>query len=242
MALEKIRGIVIDSVKHNDRHNVITLYTRERGRMSFISSTGTGKRSRMRNARLLPLSVIETEVNVKGNRDLHLLGTIYPLEVWRDLYFNPIKSAITLFLSEFLNRYLRDASPDPVTWDYILYSLRALDKATKGLANFHIWFLIGFLEMAGISPDLSDLEPGDWFDMRAGIPVANSPTHRDSLTPAETVLLPLLSRISLTNLHKFRFTGSDRRNLLERLLHYYAVHYPGLSSLKSPDILTEVFS
>ncbi len=157
MALEKIKGIVIDSVKHNDRHNVITLYTRERGRMSFISSTGSGKRSRMRNARLLPLSVIETEVNIKGGWDLHLLGTIAPLEIWHDLYFNPVKSAITLFLSEFLNRYLRDDTQVPATWVYIHYSLMSLDNASRGLANFHICLVIAFLEMAGISPDLSNL-------------------------------------------------------------------------------------
>lgn len=241
MALEKIRGIVVSTVKHNDRHNVVTLYTRERGRMAFISSVGKSSKGRGRNARLLPLSVIDTEVNIKGNEDLYLLGAVAPAEIWHDLYFNPVKSAIALFLSEFLNRYLREMTQDTATWNFIINSLRALDSSVKGLSNFHIWFLIRFLEIAGISPDLSELEDGDWFDMRAGMVVAEAPPHQDSLTPADTSRLAILCRISLKNLHKFRFSGNERRVILDRLLQYYAVHFPGLSSLKSLDILSEVF-
>ena len=78
MAIEKIRGIVIDVIKHNDRHNVVTLFTRDRGRIAFLSPVGSGKSARMRNARLLPLSVIETDVNMRQNRELQLLGAVTP--------------------------------------------------------------------------------------------------------------------------------------------------------------------
>ena len=40
----------------------------------------------------------------------------------------------------------------------------------------------------------------------------------------------------------YRFNGTERRQLLDRILRYYAIHFPGLSGLKSPDILSEVFS
>lgn len=242
MAIEKIRGIVINVIKHNDRHNVVTLFTRDRGRIAFLSPVGSGKSARMRNARLLPLSVIETDVNMRQNRELQLLGAVTPYEIWRDLYFNPVKSSIVLFISEFLNRYFRDASPDPTAWEFIIAAIRALDNMQKGLANFHIWFLIRFLDIAGIAPDLSGYEKGDSFDMRAGIPVVDTSLHRDILTPEETRLLALLSRITLTNMRHYRFTGADRLRLLDRILRYYSIHFPGLSSLKSPDILSEVFS
>ncbi len=242
MAIERIEGIVIDTVKHNDRHNVVTLFTRTRGRMAFLSPVGTSKQGRMRNARLLPLSVIETQVNIRQNRELHNLGAITPVEIWREIYFNPVKSSLTIFLSEFLNRYFRDASPEPTAWDFIIASIRALDNLTEGVANFHIWFLIRFLDIAGITPDLSDYEVGDRFDMRNGNLIAGMAMHRDVLTSAETAVLMKLSRITLANLRAYRFRGPERRLLLDRILRYYAIHFPGLSSLKSPDILSELFS
>lgn len=242
MAIERIEGIVIDTIKHNDRHNVVTLFTRTRGRMSFLSPAGAGKSGRIRKARLLPLSVIETQVNIKQNKDLHNLGSITPLEIWHEIYFNPVKSSLTFFISEFLNRYLRDASPEPALWEFIIGSIRALDTLEAGTANFHIWFLIHFLNIAGITPDLSDYEPGDRFDMRAGNLVGDTSYHKDTLTSAETAILIKLSRISLSNLRAYRFTGAERRLLLDHILRYYAIHFPGLSSLRSPDILSEVFS
>lgn len=242
MAREKIQGIVIDIVKHNDKHNVVTLFTRTRGRMAFLSAAGGGKTTRMRNARLMPLSVVETDINIHQNRELHILGTIAPLELWRDLYFNPIKSSLVLFISEFLNKYLRDSSPDDTAWDFIVSSLRTLDLLTSGLANFHIWFLIHFLPIAGIYPDLEHYEKGDAFDMRAGIPVADDHLHRDILSPEETAIMIKLSRMTLGNMHKFKFSGAERTKLIDRLLHYYAIHFPGLSSIKSLDVLSEVFS
>lgn len=269
--LTKLTGIVIDCIMHSDRHNVLTLYTRTHGRMVFLSPAGAGRMARRRNALLQPLSLIETEVNIRPNREMQNLGPFTPAEIWRDIYFHPVKSALSLFLSEFLNRYLRDSPPDTATWDFIHASISALDRLDRGVANFHIWFLIRFLDYAGISPDLTDLDPalpginpslnqgysgsnpslsqgysdmerGDWFDMRTGSAVAYRPMHRDFLTPEETRLLPLLSRITLTNLHCFRFNAAQRRLLLQRLLQYYAIHFPGLSTLRSPAILTEVFS
>ena len=128
--------------------------------MAFLSPVGSGKLGRMRSARLLPLSVVDADVNIRQSRELQLLGAVTPAEIWHDLYFNPVKSSIALFLSEFLNRYLRDASPDPAAWDFILASIRVLDEKKQGLANFHIWFLVRFLDIAGIAPDLHDYERG----------------------------------------------------------------------------------
>lgn len=242
MAIERIEGIVIDTVKHNDRHNVVTLFTRTRGRMAFLSPAGSGKSGKVRKARLLPLSVVEAQVNIRQSRELHNLGSVTPVEIWHDIYFNPIKSSITFFISEFLNRYLRDASPEPATWDFIISSVRALDNLNGGMANFHIWFLMRFLEIAGITPDLSNYEAGDCFDMRAGNLVTGSSFHRDVLTSAETSLLVSLSRITLANMAAFRFRAAERRLLLDRILRYYSIHFPGISALKSPDILSEIFS
>ena len=241
MGIEKIQGIVTDVIRHTDRHNVVTLFTRSRGRVSFVSAAGGGKGGRMRNARLQLFSVIEADVNFRESRDLQLLGSVRPITVWRDLYFNPVKSSIVMFLSDFLNRYLRDAQPDPLFWDYVSDALRDLDRRSRGLANFHIAFLIGMMNFAGIFPDLTDWETGDWFDMRAGLTVAEKPLHSDCLEPCFTDSLPILLRMSLNNCHLYKFNSSQRGAFLHELLHYYGIHFPGLNNLKTLDILSELW-
>ncbi|MBD5303011.1 MAG: hypothetical protein HDS16_08490 [Bacteroides sp.] len=242
MAIEKITGIVTDLTKYSDKHNVITLYTRERGRVALLSSTGSGKTARVRNASLMPLSVITADVNFNATRDLQFLGNFTRSTLWKDIYFNPVKSAVSLFLAEFINSFFRQSPPEPITWDYIYYSIDKLDKAGEGLANFHLAFLIEFLSFAGIRPDLSEWRSDAWFDMQGGTMTIFPPSHRNYLSPSESKILPLLARINLRTAPVFRFNSEQRRKLLHGLLNYYSLHFPGIANLKSPAVLTEVFS
>lgn len=242
MSIERITGIVTDIVRHNDRHNIISLFTRSRGRLSFLSPAGKGKSGRARNARLQLLSVVESDVNIHENRNLQTLGTVYSPRIWKDIYFNPVKGAIVMFLSEFLNRYLREAAPEPLLWDYVYLSLSNLDARRGGCSNFHLSFLIGFLHFAGITPDITGLEEGDYFDMEAGMVVAERPLHKNFLYPSDTCRLPLMLRMNAENDHLFRFKNDERREILRKLLHYFSIHFPGLANLKSPEILAEVFA
>lgn len=242
MAIEKIRGIVINVVKHNDKNNIVTLFTETRGRVSFVSPTSGSKSGKIRNARLQPMSVIESNVNFRQNQEIQYLGAITPVTVWTGIYFHPVKSAITYFISDFLNKYFRDASPDPLAWKFVLAAMNILDKSEQGVANFHLWFLLNFLDIAGITPDLSDYTPGDAFDMRAGIPIVFSHLHHDILAPEYTSYLPLLMRMNSQNFKLFKFSSSERRLLISNLLKYYSIHFPGVGNLRSFDILMEIFS
>lgn len=242
MASEKIQGIVTNIIRHTDRHNVVTLFTRTRGRISFVSASGAGRGGRMRNARLQPMAMIEADVTFRENRDLQLLSSFRPLEVWHDIYFNPVKSSLVMFLSEFLHRYLREAQPDPLFWDYVAGALKELDRRPGGIVNFHLAFMIGMMNFAGIFPDTEEWEKGDWFDMQAGMIVAERPPHFDFLDPFQTAALPLLLRMNMGNYPFFKFNNSQRREILRELLHYYGVHFPGLNNLKSPAVLEELWN
>lgn len=242
--LERIEGLVIDTVRYSDRFNIVTLYTRTRGRVSFLSPVGTGRNGRLRNARLLPLSAVSADVRFVATRSLQTLGAVIPATIWRDLYFDPAKSAVTMFITEFLNAFLRQSEPDEALYDYIMASVRALDSAgPRACANMHIAFLTGLLPHAGILPSLDDARPGarQWFDMREGTLSNYPPTHRDIVDWGCTSRLPLLLRITTANCGHYRFSRDERRKVLDTLLRYYAVHYPGLGTLKSPDILAETF-
>lgn len=241
MAIEKIEGIVTDVVKHSDRHNVVTLYTRTRGRVSLLSSAGGGKTVQLRNAALMPLSVVSADVNFNPTRELQFLRRFSRERLWKDIYFNPVKSSVAMFLAEFLNAYLRQSAPDAILWDFIVGAVGRLDRMRGGMANYHIGFLVEFLGYAGIRPDLTEWREDAWFDMQGGMMTLSPPPHRDRLTPSESQKLPLLARMNLRTASLIRMTAEQRRQLLRGLLHYYSIHFPGLGNLKSPAVLAEVF-
>lgn len=241
--IEKVTGIVIDTVKHSDRHNIVTLFAREQGRVVVLTAAGTGKTARMRNAALMPLSVISTDINFNPTRELQFLGKFQRAIIWRDLYFNPAKSAVAMFLTEFLNSYMRQSPPDENLWNFTVRAIGLLDatESPAQIANFHLAFLMEFLSYAGIRPDLSAWREDAWFDMRGGTMTIMPPAHRDVVGPRDMFTLKLLNRMNLRTAPLFRFKKEERRELLGALLHYYSLHFPGFGNLKSPSVLNELF-
>lgn len=241
MAIEKVIGIVTDVIKYSDKKNIITLFAREQGRVSLLSATGNGKTARLRNASLMPLSLITADINFNAMRELQFLGRFSRPVLWKDIYFNPVKSAVAMFVSEFLNIYIRQSPPDPRLFDFVVEAISLLDRTDRVIANFHLAFLIQFLSYAGIFPDLSGWREDAFFDMQGGEMTVLHPPHAEVLKPSQARMLPLISRMNLHNSSRFRFSVGQRRELMRGLLRYYSLHFSGMSNLKSPQVLTEVF-
>lgn len=239
---EKIRGIVLNVRKHNERNQIVTLYTRERGRLAFISPIGSGKAMNARRARLQPMSVISTEFSYKTTSELQRLGSIATDTVWHDIYFHPQKRVLALFLSEFLYRLLNATMPDPALFDFIVSSLRHLDDIKSGIADFHIPFLVELLRYTGIQPDISGWREGYVFDFPAGAFVAEEEAKGPMLKGEEAKAVGIVARINFRNIKSLRLTNLNRRQILYGLLNYYSFHIPGLGSLKSPEVLREIFN
>lgn len=243
--MEKVEGILISLIRHNDRNNIATLYTRSHGRLACLSPAGSGKTARMRAARLQPLARITADIRINPGRDLALLSRFETPTPWRTLYFHPVKQTLVLFLQEFLDRLLRTSAPDPLLYDTILHGIHAIDSLPDTrCANAHIAFLISLLIPAGIDPNLTLTRPlsDAPFDMRGGEYLPPSPflPHRDVVMPPDSLRLPLLNRMTIPNSPLFRFTAAERSRLLTGLLRYYAIHYPGLTNLRTPTLLADI--
>lgn len=238
---EKFTAIVLDITRHNDKHNIVTVFSRTRGRIVFLSPCGSGKAAKMRQARLQPLAVIEGEMRFSQTAEIQKLGAFSLHDVWTDIYYHPVKRIVALFLSEFLNRLLKASMPDENMWDYIESSLRLFDGMAKGISDFHIAFMASLLPFAGIQPDASQYEEGMMFDLRAGTFTDNVPAHNDYLQGDEARFASIIGRINFANVRALRLDRTLRRTILAKLLAYYSIHFPGTSNLKSLEVIQDIF-
>ena len=62
-----------------------------------------------------------------------------------------------------------------------------------------------------------------------------------TLPPQQAKVLPLLSRMTFDNMHLFKFNRDQRNEILEMILSYYRLHHSTLGSLRSPDVLKQLF-
>lgn len=244
--IEKIEGIVIDVVKHTDRHNVVTLFTRSHGRMAFLVPAARTKAGMMRNAVINLMNVVGSDINIRPGKDLYNLRQVTPLRLWHGIYADPLKSSLLFFIAEFCNKLLRQYPPDEKVWQYIVESLEVLDSLPhRGVANFHICFLINMLTLTGIKPDVK-WKPGDCFDMLSGGMIDDQQdffTRKTAPLPTEESRhIPLLLRMTYRNMGYYRFNRMQRNRVLDRLLEFYSTHLPLGNRYKSVEILREVFS
>lgn len=236
----KIEGIVISVVRHNERSNIVTLYTRERGRMVCVTPA---PKVRSRLSGIMLLSVVEADIKWCPNRDIQQLHRYTVRHLWPRIYSSPIKATLVLFLSEFLGRVLRESVSDEGMWRFLHASLEILEQADRRtVANFHIVFLVLIADFLGISPDVTGYSEGSWFDMRTVQFSSVKPAHNDAVPPREARVIPILMRLTYANARGLLLSGSERSVLIDAMLHYYGLHLPGTDTLKSPAVLAECFS
>ena len=238
---EKLRGVVLNTVRYSDKHNIVHIYTDGRGLMSFAVPLGKTPAARMRNAMLMPLSLVELEAAVRPGRDLSMLRELrrsYPLAT---LYSDPVKNAIALFISELLAHVIQEPEGNEPMFRYIEQSVQLLEQLPGQVANFHICFLYHLGAHLGIQPNLESYASGYWFDMTEGTFVPVAARGHAMLQPQEAQVIHLLSRMTFSNMGVFRFSREQRNRVLDVIISYCRLHNAAIGTLRSPDILKQLF-
>lgn len=240
--LTPIHCIVLHTVRYNDRNNIVAVYSLENGRMSLLVSAGNSKEARRRRAMMMPMSLLECVADIRPGRDIVTIDDVRPSKVFPELYSNPYKMAVAMFLAEFLGVVLREYQPDPHLFRYVCGAIQELDKADKrSVANFLMVFLCRLTHFLGIEPDTGTYEQGLLFDMAEGVFRHSAPLHGHYLDREEAAGLYLLSKMSWATMSRFRFTRQARRRALAVALEYYSLHFASLANLNSPDVLSQLF-
>lgn len=238
---EKINGIVLHILRYSDKNSIVHILTDRRGRMAFMLPQGNTKSARMRNAMFMPLSIIEFEAKILPGRDLHTFRDARPIVSHNNIYADPVKNAIAMFVSELLSRSIQESEENTPLFRFISTSIQLLDSMEMGVANFHIWFLYNLGAFLGIQPDTSSYRKGYWFDMINGVFTQECPSHNQYLSPTEAPAIVMLSRMTSRNLHHFQFNRVQRGEILDIALNYYRIHNSMLGNLRSPEILKQLF-
>ena len=238
---EKLKGIVLNTIRYSDKHNIVHIYTDGRGLMSFAVPQGKTHAARMRNAMLMPLSLVDLEAGVRVGRNLAILRELrrnYPLAT---LYSDPVKNAIALFISELLAHVIQEPEGNDPLFRYIEQSVQLLEQMSAQVANFHICFLYHLGAHLGIQPNMENYSKGHWFDMTDGVFVPSAVRGHDLLPPREAQVSHLLSRMTFSNMALFRFNRDERNRMLDVIISYYRLHNAAIGTLRSPDILKQLF-
>lgn len=239
--VEKFDGIVLRTLKYSDSLIIVDMYTRQRGRLSFLAPVSRSKKSRVKSVLFQPLSMLTIAASCRQGRQLSRINDVQPYSMYSSIPFNVVKSSIALFLSEVLVNALREEEADESLFVFLDRSFTLFDNLESGYADFHLVFMSQLLRFLGIFPNIEGYLPGAYLDLAQGCVVREHPLHPNFLMPQEAISFVNLLTIGYDSMHTLSLNREMRGVYLAFLTEYYRLHIPEFPPLKSLDILKELF-
>lgn len=235
--------IALRTVRYNDKNSILSAFTAERGRVSVLVSASGSKEARRRRALLMPLSVVDAEIDIRPGRDIFNLRDIRPLSSSLNIFSSHVKSAVAIFLADFLNSLLRQESGDQLLFEFLREEILALEAMDDTAAmNSHIGFLCRLSRFMGIQPDIGSYRNGSFFDMNDGLWRMSPPLHNAWLEqPESRIAFLVLSRMASPayTMDHVLDCRTVRNRAIDILIEYYTIHFAKLN-LPSLDVLRDM--
>ncbi len=241
MALLKTQGIVLHQIKYGDTSIIVTIYTKEKGRQSYIVKGSRSQKSKLKANLFQPLYLLDMEVYHKASRNLQGIKEAKHLMPFTAIPYDMNKSTISLFLAEVLYRTLREEEANPILFEFLVNTIMLLDTENNGIENFHLVFLVRLIKFLGFMPNTNISDSKQIFDMHAGNFVVLRPEHKYYLSKDESLIFNKLQNTGFEQLASLKLSQSQRSSMLDKLLEFYYLHNDKMSEIKSVAVLREVF-
>ncbi|MFM8912771.1 MAG: DNA repair protein RecO [Flammeovirgaceae bacterium] len=219
--LHKTRGIVFRFTRYGETSVIVSIFTAQFGLQSYIVNGARSKSSKSKMALFQPLTLLEMVVYHKENASIMRMKEVRCYHPYQTLNTDFKKSTIALFLTEVLNKSVKEQTHASELSLFLSDAFIALDKMQKGVENFHLVFLIHLSRHLGFGVYQS----------------------KEMLTPfdadqAEQKLLEELLRADFDT--TLVMNQTQRRKLLDVLLRFYTSHIDTFGEMKSLAVVREM--
>lgn len=229
-------GVLLKKINYSETSLILHFFTLEDGFQAYIFRGGKKKKGTI----LQPLSLIEITSYHKKNDTLKKITEVNSLFVPQNLFFHPIKSGLSFFMTEVLSQVLYDVNADNNMFSFLEHEIRWIDDSNQ-LTNYPMWFLFKLAEQVGIGVQVENPN-GAFFNFQEGLISNQTPTSsfyvNDDVVPTVAELLTS----SKTKFLAQHIDKTKRNQIINHLLHYFQFHINGFKEPKSIAIMKTIFN
>lgn len=221
--LHKTRGIVFRFTKYGESSIIVTIFTELFGIQTYLVNGVRSKSAKGKIALFQPLTLLDLVVYYKENANIKRIKEVKCLYQYQSLTADLRKSTIAIFISEVLNKTVKDESHAQEIFEFLYHSLILFDHQQTAVGNFHLVFLIKLSRFLGF-----------------GAHQSNEILGARMLDAEEEDILKKLLQTDFTEV--IPMSTSQRRNILEAILRFYTQHIESLGEIKSVQVLRDVMN
>ena len=211
--LHKTYAIVLKTIKYKESSIILTLFTEKFGARTYIVNSVRTRKPRYSMAFFQPLSLLDLVVYNKETANINRVSEVKPAVLFSSIPYNSTKTAQTLFLSELLNKLIKEEHPAPDLFHFMFNSIELFDHLPDNYQNFHLQFLLKLSKYLGFAAEAYHPLIRDNFDVAQGKLLSDLLYNPFARPPA--------------------LTGKARGDILEDILRFYRNHSDEPLELKS---------
>ncbi len=221
--LLKTRGIVFRFTKFAESSIIVTIFTEQLGLQSYIVNSARSKSGKGKIALYQPLTLLDLVVYHKENANILRLKEVRCVHPYQTITSDFKKSTVALFLTEMINKSIKEQTHSQELCHFLFESFITLDQENIQVENFHLLFLIKLSRLLGFGPSQTT--------------EILTPFYADD---AEEIILEQLLHADYSDI--IGMNQVQRRNLLDVLLRFYALHIDGLGEIKSIPVVRDLIN
>ncbi|WP_207422232.1 DNA repair protein RecO [Desertivirga brevis] len=238
--LHKTRGIVFKVTDYSESSVIVQIFTEKFGLQSYLINGAKKPRAKIRLNMIQPLHLLDLVVYHKPNGNIQRISELRNAPLFQSIPYNLIKSSLTIFLNEVLYKSIKVHFDDAALFEFLFNSIELLDRAEKGLSNFHLLFLMNLSRYLGFYPDKKGRNSARYFDLVNGLFTDVLPEHALILHDQQLAVFGQLLDHKYSDLHELKISAEDRKDLLKNILRYFELHLENFSHIQSHIVLEEV--
>ncbi|MDT8393155.1 MAG: DNA repair protein RecO [Bacteroidales bacterium] len=239
--LQNTRGIVLHHIRYSETSLIVKIYTEAFGLQAYLVKGARSKRSKLPGSMFRPMTLLDMIVYHRPARDLQHIREASIAEPFHSIASDIRKSTVAIFLSEILLKTIKEHESNSELFDFMASSLHFFDLQKQGIESFHLYLLVMLSHFLGLYPQGEISSDDSYFDLREGKFSPFHPAHADYLEGDACKGLYILTQTSANALHNLKINRKTRDELLNMLVLYYQIHLSGMGTIRSLEVLREVF-
>lgn len=242
--LHTTKAVILRTVKYGETSLIVSAYTELYGLQSYIVQgvrtsfkKGAGKANYFQPGSMLELIVYHHDL-----KNLQRIKEFKWSYLYEQVFADVIKNSVLLYMVELLQKCVKQPENNPDLFYFIEDALMQLDKASDAVtANFPLYFALHLTNFFGFQLNTEDADKYGILDLQEGGFVSTYPQHV-YYTDGKTAELirELLKAMQPHELTEIPMNYLQRRQLLETLETYYALHIPEFGKLKTLPVLQQI--
>jgi DNA repair protein RecO (recombination protein O) len=239
--LAKTKGIVIRNTKYGEGSLISKIYTRQFGMQSYIINGVYGPKASIKASMLQPLMLLDLVVYNNKLKDIQRIKEARNIPSLNHLHFDVVKSSLGMFISELLNKSIKEEEANEALYDFVASFIIEIDRAAANLSLWPEYFMLQLTRFLGFFPHNNyNPESHNYFDLTEG-GFTSFPQKSDyAIGPPESGYFSRLIDISLDQLSATHFPKDIRTELLQKLILYYRLHLPDFQEIRSVEVLASL--